>query len=87
MPFRNAQYQGTFRPAELVILQKAYEECCVLLDRCLTGHEDKDRVARAIIREFERGIHDPVKIAEQVAIIETHVSVTSSKAHYSDTTA
>ncbi|ASV87827.1 hypothetical protein CES85_3780 (plasmid) [Ochrobactrum quorumnocens] len=44
-------------------------------------------MARAIIREFERGIHDPVKIAEQVAIIETHVSVTSSKAHYSDTTA
>ncbi len=43
MPFRNAQYHGTFRPSDLAILQKAYEECCVLLDRCPTSHEDKDR--------------------------------------------
>ncbi|WP_247877611.1 hypothetical protein [Brucella pituitosa] len=85
MPFRNARYHGTFRPSDLAILQKAYEECCVLLDRCPTSHEDKDRVARAIIRSFESGVRDPVKIAEQVAVIETHVSVTVT--NYSGPTA
>lgn len=81
MPFRSAQYHGTFRPSDLTILQNAYEECCALLDRCPTSHEDRDRVARAIIREFERGIHDPVKIAEQVAVIETHVSISATSLH------
>jgi|GEM_PF-277146 len=86
MPFRNAQYHGTFRPSDLAILQEAYEECCALLDRCPNSPEDKDRVARAVIREFERGELDPVKIAEHVAAIETHVGVTSPKGPHSDTT-
>lgn len=86
MPFRNAQYHGTFRPSDLAILQRAYEECCALLDQCPNGHEDKDRVARAIIREYERGVQDPVRIAEHVAAIETHVGVASPKDPHSDTT-
>jgi hypothetical protein len=77
MPFRDAQYHGTFLPTDLAILQKAYEECCSLLDRCPIHQEDKDRVARAIIREFERGLRDPAKLAEQVAIGEKHLSITA----------
>lgn len=63
MPFRSSQYQGTFTPSDLQVLQAAYNRCCALLERCPTTHEDKDYVARNIIRIFEAGESDPEKIA------------------------
>ncbi len=70
MPFRGNKYQGTYAPEDLRVLQVAYNRCCAVLDRCPTTHEDKEILARAIIRTYESGVHDPDKIAEIVAKLE-----------------
>ncbi len=70
MPFRGTRYQGTFTPAELQILQDAYNKCCAFLDRCPTTHEDRDTLARMIIRTFESGEHDPEQVAAITAKME-----------------
>ncbi len=67
MPFRSAEYQGTFNPTELKLLQHAYSRCCELLDRCPSTHEDKDRLARIVMRVFEECGHDPELTAIRVA--------------------
>ena len=58
MPFRSAESQGTFNPTELKLLQQAYSRCCELLERCPSTHEDKDRLARLVMRIFEESNHD-----------------------------
>lgn len=75
MPFREEIHRGTYRPNELKILQQAYNESCILLGRCPTTHQDKARMAKAVLSVFENGDHDPMSIAEKVAVIETHIAV------------
>ncbi|KAB2655743.1 SETD3 family histone-lysine N-methyltransferase [Brucella tritici] len=70
MPFRGNKYQGTYAPNDLQALQAAYNRCCALLDRCPTTHEDKEMLARAIIRAYETGEQDPDNIADIVAKLE-----------------
>jgi hypothetical protein len=67
MPFRSADYQGTFNPTELEQLHLAYTCCCELLERCPSTHEDKDRLARLVIRVFEESNHDPELTASRAA--------------------
>lgn len=75
MPFRDKAHHGSFRPNELELLQQAYNEACVLLDRCPTTHEYRSRMAKSVIRSFEAGERDPYKIAEQVASAETQIGL------------
>ncbi|MBV2143238.1 hypothetical protein KUG47_06980 [Falsochrobactrum sp. TDYN1] len=70
MPFRNSQYHGTFTPEDLQVLQAAYNHCCVLLNRSPAADEDKEKLARTIIRVFQSGEHVPEKIAQIVASSE-----------------
>ncbi|ANG97505.1 MULTISPECIES: hypothetical protein [Brucella] len=70
MPFRGSQYRGTFTPEDLQVLQAAYNRSCAMLDRCPTTHEAKNELARAIIRTYESGEHDPEKIAAIAARVE-----------------
>lgn len=70
MPFRDPSYLGSFNPAELALLQEAYNLCCDVLGRHPTSHDDKDRLARLVIRVFEANGHDPQTIAAKVAEIE-----------------
>lgn len=70
MPFRGNKYQGTYAPEDIQVLQAAYNRCCGFLDRCPTTHEDKETLARAIIRTFESGEQNPDRIAEIVAKLE-----------------
>ncbi|PWU72016.1 hypothetical protein DK867_16795 [Ochrobactrum sp. POC9] len=70
MPFRGNKYQGTYAPTDLRVLQAAYNRCCVLLEPCATTNESKEALARAIIRTYESGEHDPEKIAEMVAKLQ-----------------
>lgn len=67
MPFRSAEYQGTYNPSELELLQQAYTQCCDLLERCPSTHEDKDRLARLVMRIFEECSHDPELAASRAA--------------------
>lgn len=54
MPFKSAEYTGVFTPDDLKALQDTYSRCCDLLGQCPTGPEDKDRLARFVIRAFEQ---------------------------------
>lgn len=67
MPFRSADYQGTYNPTELELLQQAYTQCCDILERCASTHEDKDRLARLVMRIFEESNHDPEITARRSA--------------------
>lgn len=77
MPFRDTTLSGTFRPHEVKILQKAYTDCCALLERCPETHEARARMVKLVIIEFEAGNRDPHSIAEQVAAAETKISLSS----------
>ncbi|MFQ0814044.1 hypothetical protein AVM02_13575 [Brucella anthropi] len=70
MPFRGTRYQGTYAPDDLHVLQAAFNRCCLLLEHCVITHESREALARAIIRAYESGEHDPDKIAEMVARLE-----------------
>ncbi len=67
MPFKNAEYRGYYNPNELALLQAAYNRCCELLGRCPSSHEDRDRLARAVMRTFEDSGHDPELAAQKAA--------------------
>ncbi|MBA8838361.1 hypothetical protein FHW03_001661 [Ochrobactrum sp. RH2CCR150] len=67
MPFRSAEYQGTFNPTELEQLQLAYTRCCETLEICPATHEGKDRIARLVMRVFEESNHDPELTAMRAA--------------------
>lgn len=69
MPFRSAEYQGTFNPTELDLLQRAYSRCCELLEGCPATHEDKDRLARLVMRVFEESSHDSELTASRAAAL------------------
>jgi len=70
MPFRGSQYCGAFAPEDLQVLQAAYNRSCAMLDRCPTTHEARNQLARAIIRTYESGEHDPEIIAAIAARVE-----------------
>lgn len=67
MPFRGAQYRGTFTPEDLQVIQAAYNKSCVLLERCPITHVARNDLAREIIKIFETGESDPDRIAEIAA--------------------
>ena len=75
MPFRDEAHHGSFRPNELELLQQAYNEACVLLDRCPKTHEYRSRMAKSVIRSFETGERDPYVIAEKVAAAEIQIEL------------
>lgn len=77
MPFRDTTLSGTFRPDEVDILQRAFIDCCALLERDPDTHEARARMAKLVIIEFEGGNRDPHLIAEQVAAAETKISLSS----------
>jgi len=65
MPFRSAAYRGIFSQAELSLLQQAYNRSCELLGRSPSTHDDKDQLARVVIRTFEDSDHDPELTAQR----------------------
>ena len=71
MTFKYFEKKGIFQPVEVEALQNAYNECCLLLQRCPTSHPEKDRLAKAVLSLFENGQTDPVQIAERLAVLET----------------
>lgn len=54
MLFKSADYRGVFTPDDLKAMQDAYNRCCDLLGQCPTIPDDKDRLARLVIRAFEQ---------------------------------
>lgn len=70
MPFRGAQYRGTFMPEDLQVMQAAYNKSCVLLERCPKTHISKNDLAREVIKTFETGKSDPDKIAKIAVQLE-----------------
>lgn len=73
MPFRGAEYRGIYGPEEIALLQQAYNRCCEMVGRCPSSDEEKDRLARLVLRVFESSQHDPELVACNAAQIEQHV--------------
>ncbi len=67
MPFKTAAYQGIFTPQELNSLQKAYNLCCEILGRLPTSQEDKEDLARYVMRAFDHSDGDVKLSAERAA--------------------
>ncbi len=67
MPFRSASYRGSFTPADLALLQQAYNRSCEIMDGYPASPEDKERLARFVIRTFENGERGPEAIATKAA--------------------
>ena len=72
MPFRGSEYRGTYGPSEIALLEHAYKRCCELVGRYPSTDEDKDRLARLVLRVFESSQHDPELAAHNAAQIERH---------------
>lgn len=70
MPFQKSDYLGVYKPEQLKVLQAAYDEVCEILGCCPTTTNNKDQLARTVIRIFESGIQDPHRIAELIIQIE-----------------
>ncbi|WP_245257278.1 MULTISPECIES: hypothetical protein [Pseudochrobactrum] len=70
MPFQKTDYLGIYKPEQIKTLQTAYNEVCEILGYCPTTDENKDQLARTVIRIYESGIKDPKEIAGLIARIE-----------------
>ncbi|MDM7851742.1 hypothetical protein [Pseudochrobactrum kiredjianiae] len=70
MPFRKSDYLGIYKPEQLNTLQAAYNETCEILGHCPTTDENKNQLARTVIRIYESGIQDPHEIANLIVQIE-----------------
>lgn len=78
MPFKNGEVYGAFSPEDLKLLQEAYNLTCEKLNRCPTSHEEKNRLARLVIRVFSQGQRDPAAIASEAIALEKAFSQLSS---------
>ncbi|MBE0560764.1 MAG: hypothetical protein IH622_08075 [Ochrobactrum anthropi] len=67
MPFRSAAYRGIFSQAELSLLQQAYNRSCELLGRSPSTDDDRDQLARVVIRTFEDSDLDPELAAQRAS--------------------
>ena len=67
MPFKSAAYHGIFTPQELNSLQKAYNLCCEILGRLPASQEDKEDLARYVMRAFDYSDGDVKLSAERAA--------------------
>lgn len=77
MPFRNADTYGTFTPEDLKILQEAYNLTCEKLQRCPTSHDEKNKLARLVIRVYLSGETEPCLISEKTINLEKEYSYLS----------
>ena len=66
MPFKGPAYTGVFDADDLKSLHQAYNLCCKILKRCPTTHEDRDQLARYVIRSFSSSNGD-IELAAQRA--------------------
>ncbi|MFK4824830.1 hypothetical protein ACI0FM_08585 [Paenochrobactrum sp. BZR 588] len=71
MPFTNGPANGVFVPEDLVVMQKAYEITCNKLNICPKTYEEKNRIARLVMRVFRKGENNPHAIALQTVALET----------------
>lgn len=70
MPFTKSDYLGSYTPSQLDTLQSAYNEVCHILNRCPLTDENREVLARTVIRIYEQGQKDPHIIARKIAEIE-----------------
>ncbi|HWD12017.1 hypothetical protein P8H26_01390 [Pseudochrobactrum sp. sp1633] len=70
MPFQKSDYLGIYKPEQLDTLQTAYDEVCEILGYCPTTDDNKNQLARTVIRIYESGIQNPHEIARLIAQIE-----------------
>ena len=67
MPFSRAYESGAFSPEDLQTLQRAYLECCKLMDIDPKKHPHAAMLARYIVRHFESGVTSPSEIARALS--------------------
>ena len=70
MPFQKSDYLGIYKPDQLKTLKAAYNEVCEILGYCPTTDENKDELARTVMRIYESGIQTPHEIAKLITQIE-----------------
>lgn len=70
MPFSNGPAHGIFVPDDLAVMQKAYEITCKKLDVYPKTYDEKNRIARLVMKVFCRGETNPQAIALQTIALE-----------------
>jgi hypothetical protein len=65
MPLR--RYSGVFRPADLVLLQRVFDQLCKKRRLALKDKEQRDDLAAEVVSVFQRGVMDEAGLRQALS--------------------
>ncbi|WP_143850975.1 hypothetical protein [Brucella thiophenivorans] len=71
MPFRTDQFVGTYKPAQMRALQRAYLETCILLGVSSPTEVETLKIAKMVYKIYDSGVEEPYQIARLILHAES----------------